>query len=45
MVLEGRKYAMSRAFDSTDIEDAYQILRNLFQLKIYCMERTEPVEF
>ena len=45
MTLEGRKYAMSEPFVSTDIEDAYQILRILFQLKIYCMDRTEPVEF
>ena len=45
MVLEGNTYAISQAFDSTDIEDAYQILRILFQLKTYCMERTEPVKF
>ena len=45
MALEGNKYAISQAFDSTDIEEAYQILRILFQLKIYCMERTEPVKF
>ena len=45
MVLEGTKYAISKSFDSTDIEDSYQILRILFQLKIYCMDRTEPVEF
>ena len=43
MVLEGNEYAISKAFDSTEIEDAYQILRILFQLKIYCMERTEPM--
>ena len=44
MVLEGSKYAMSEPFVSTDIEEAHQLLRILFQLKIYCMERTEPVE-
>ena len=43
MVLENSEYAISRTFDSTEIEDAYQILRILFQLKIYCMERTEPM--
>ena len=43
IVLDGNEYAISKAFDSTEIEDAYQILRILFQLKIYCMERTEPM--
>ena len=42
MVLEGRHYALSHAFDGTQTEDAFQILRILFQLKQYCMERTEP---
>ena len=42
MALEGRHYALSHAFDGTQTEDAFQILRILFQLKQYCMERTEP---
>ena len=42
MVLEGRHYAISHAFDGTQTEDAFQILRILFQLKQYCMDRTEP---
>ena len=41
MVLEGKHYAISVAFDATVFEDACQILRILFQLKAYCMERTE----
>jgi hypothetical protein len=40
MILEGKKYAISKAFDGADFEDACQILRILFQLKEYCMERT-----
>ena len=43
MVLQGSEYAISQPLVSTEIEDAYQILRILFQLKIYCMERTEPM--
>ena len=40
MVLEGKKYAMSNMYDGGSYEDACQILRILFQLKEYCMERT-----
>ena len=43
MVLEGRHYAISHAFDGTQTDDAFQILRILLQLKQYCMDRTEPV--
>jgi hypothetical protein len=40
MLLEGDKYAMSDMYDGGNYEDACQILRILFQLKVYCMERT-----
>jgi hypothetical protein len=43
VVLEGRKYATSNAFQSTKEEDALQILRILYQLKQYCMERTAHI--
>lgn len=41
MTLEGKQYAISSTFDGTNFEDACQILRILYQLKQYCMERTE----
>ena len=41
MTLEGKRYAISKSYDGTDFEDACQILRILFQLKEYCMERTQ----
>jgi hypothetical protein len=43
VVLEGGKYAVSDAFQSTKQEDAFQILRILYQLKQYCMERTAHI--
>ncbi|MBK9460560.1 MAG: hypothetical protein IPN94_14310 [Sphingobacteriales bacterium] len=45
MTLEAKRYAISKSYDGTDFEDACQILRILFQLKEYCMERTQaPAE-
>lgn len=41
MTLEAKQYAISSTFDGTNFEDACQILRILYQLKQYCMERTE----
>ena len=41
MVLEGKNYTVSHAFDATILENTCQILRILLQLKAYCMERTE----
>jgi hypothetical protein len=43
MVLEGNKYATSKAFQSTEYEDALQILRILLQLKVYCLSRTAHI--
>jgi hypothetical protein len=43
VVLEGRKYATSKPFVSTEYNDSLQILRILFQLKVYCMERTAHI--
>ena len=43
MVLEGEKYAVSKAFQSTEYEEALQILRILYQLKQYCMDRTAHI--
>lgn len=43
MVLKGRKYAISQCFGSTEYEQALQILRILFQLKVYCLERTAHI--
>ncbi|MEY4925890.1 MAG: hypothetical protein RI894_326 [Bacteroidota bacterium] len=43
VVLEGHKYTISDAFRSTNYNDALQILRILFQLKAYCMERTAHI--
>ena len=46
MTLEAKRYAISKSYDGTDFEDACQILRILFQLKEYCMERTQaPAEW
>ena len=42
-ILEGKKYTTSNAFNSTKQADALQILRILFQLKLYCMERTAHI--
>ena len=43
IVLEGNEYATSKPFISTEYEDALQILRILFELKIYCMARTAHI--
>lgn len=43
VVLEGKKYAVSQPFISTKHEDALQILRILYQLKQYCMDRTAHI--
>ncbi len=43
VVLEGRKYTKSDAFRSTNFHEALQILRILFQLKQYCLERTAHI--
>ena len=40
LVLEGNNYTFSNDFNGSEHEDAYQILRILKQLKVYCMERT-----
>ena len=44
MVLDKTKYAISTSFNGAELEDATQILRILFQLKEYCMQRTEPIK-
>jgi hypothetical protein len=43
VILEGNKYTQSKPFVSTEYNDALQILRILFQLKAYCMERTAHI--
>lgn len=43
MLLQDNKYAISTSFNGAELEDATQILRILFQLKEYCMQRTEPI--
>jgi hypothetical protein len=43
MALENNKYMLSNPFVSTDYDDALQILRILFQLKVYCLERTAHI--
>ncbi len=43
IVLEGRKYAITNAYNSTKYEDALQILRILLQLKVYCLARTAHI--
>jgi hypothetical protein len=43
MLLIDNEYAISTSFDGAELEDATQILRILFQLKEYCMQRTEPI--
>ncbi len=43
IVLEDKQYTISKPFVSTDKEDAAQILRILYQLKQYCMERTAHI--
>jgi hypothetical protein len=43
MVLEGKKYATSKAFQSTEYEDSLHIFRILSQLKVYCLERTAHI--
>lgn len=43
IILEGKHYATSDAFNSTKEIDALQILRILFQLKVYCLERTAHI--
>lgn len=44
MTLEGKQYAISPTFDGTNFEDTCEILRILYQLKQYCMKRTEDME-
>ena len=43
IILEGNKYSLSKPFVSTEYEQALQILRILFQLKVYCLERTAHI--
>ena len=43
VVLEGKKYTKSDAFRSTNYDEALQILRMLFHLKLYCLERTAHI--
>jgi hypothetical protein len=43
IILEHNKYTISNAFNSTEYDDALQILRILFQLKAYCLERTAHI--
>ncbi len=43
IVLENKQYTMSKRFDGAEYEDALQILRILYQLKQYCMERTAHI--
>jgi hypothetical protein len=43
VVLEGGKYAVSDAFQSTKQDDALQIMRILLQLKQYCLDRTAHI--
>jgi hypothetical protein len=43
MVLEGNKYATSKAYQSTEYNDALQILRILLRLKTYCLARTAHI--
>jgi hypothetical protein len=42
MVLQGKEYMISSTYDGLNLEDAQQILRILYQLKEYCMQRTVP---
>ena len=42
MVLQGKEYIISNTYDGLNLEDAQQILRILYQLKDYCMQRTVP---
>lgn len=41
LLLEGKKYAISDDYNATNLEEAYQILRILKQLKAYCMLETK----
>lgn len=43
VVLEGKKYAKSNAYNSTKQDEALQILRMLFYLKLYCLDKTAHI--